>query len=383
MVTSSSETLNTTTFLQDDINSPHHPLYFYPNDHLVLLLIAKKLNRSDNYGTWKRSMLIALNAKNKLKLINGEYKEPPITSPLRAYWERANDMLISWILKIVSEQIGNHITFVNSASALWSELQEHYLQFDGLWDELDAIEAPYACTYDCYTNRRGLILLMQPLPLVAKAYNMLIQEEKQRDAPKHQPITTPIAVNTFRNTHIPSQRNNNPNTFMTNTLAERRSTFRKGIFYAYCKKEGHSKDECYKLLGYPPGHPLHKKYQPPSQRGRSAYKGGRIVNMVVGDTLPPIDTSSQHFTLLDQCSTLNSSSTTEAQNPQTELSGIAPHVAGHDESSTFSTLHGGLYLLPLTTTSTPPSSTVLASISNSHLWHTRLGHTPISTIKKI
>ncbi|GKA33818.1 cysteine-rich receptor-like protein kinase 8 [Tanacetum coccineum] len=237
-----------------------------------------------------------------MKLINGEYEEPPITSPLRAYWERANDMLISWILNIVSEQIGNHLTFVNSASALWSELQEHYLQLDshrsyqltneivdlkqsnctievyyhklkGLWDELDAIEAPYACTYDCYTNRRGLILLMQSLPLVAKAYNMLIQEEKERDAPKHQHITTPIVVNTFRNTHTPSQRNNNPNTSMTNTPAERRSTFRKGIFHAYYKKKGHSKEECYKLLGYPPRHPLHKKYQPPSQRGRSAYKG--------------------------------------------------------------------------------------------------------------
>ncbi|GKA02635.1 cysteine-rich receptor-like protein kinase 8 [Tanacetum coccineum] len=127
MVTSSSQDTNSTTNPpQDDINSPHHPLYFHPNDHPGLLLIAKKLNGSDNYGTWKRSMLIALSDKNKLKLINGEYDEPTVDSPLRAYWERANDMLISWILNTVSEQIGNHLTFVNSAFALWSELQEHY-----------------------------------------------------------------------------------------------------------------------------------------------------------------------------------------------------------------------------------------------------------------
>ncbi|GJT55826.1 cysteine-rich receptor-like protein kinase 8 [Tanacetum coccineum] len=132
MATSSSHNTDTTTITpQDDINSPHHPLNFHPNDHPGLLLIAKKLNGSDNYGTWKRSMLIALSAKNKLKLINGEYDEPPIDSPLRAYWERANDMLISWILNTVSEQIGNHLTFVNSACALWSELQEHYSQLDG------------------------------------------------------------------------------------------------------------------------------------------------------------------------------------------------------------------------------------------------------------
>nr|GEU39368.1 retrotransposon protein, putative, Ty1-copia subclass [Tanacetum cinerariifolium] len=141
---------------------------------------------------------------------------------------------------------------------------------------------------------------MQPLPLVAKAYNRLRKEEKQRDALKHQPITTPIPLDTFRNTYTSLQRNNNPNNSMPNTLAERRSTFRKGIFYAYYKKEGHIKEECYKLLGYPHGHQLHNKYQPPSQRGTSTYKGGMTVNMVVGDTFTPIDTSSQQFTPLDQ-----------------------------------------------------------------------------------
>ncbi|GJX76021.1 cysteine-rich receptor-like protein kinase 8 [Tanacetum coccineum] len=413
MVTSNRETLNTTTIPQDDVNSPHHPLYFHLNDHPGLLLIAKKLNGSDNYGTWKRSMLIALSAKNKLKLINREYVEPLVTSSLRAYYERANDMLISWILNIVSKQIGNHLTFVNSA--LWSELQEHYSQLDchriyqlaneivelkqsnctievyyhklkGLWDELDATEAPYACTCkctcenekengereqrkrlvqflmgldDCYTNLRGHILLMQPLPLVAKAYSMLRQEEKQRDAPKHQSVTTPIALNTFKNVYIPPQRNNNPNTIVSSTPTERRSSFR---------------------------------------RGTSTNKGGRTVNMVVEETLPHIDISSQPFTPLDQCSTSASSSTTEAQvharmdqlqnqlnqvlmmmqNTQTKLLGVAPHVAvtftsdkfmfqDHDGNSTFGTLHDGLYLLPSTTTPTTTPLTVLASMSNSHL----------------
>ena len=83
-------------------------------------------------------------------------------------------MVISWILNTISEQIGNNLSFINSASALWDELNEHYSQLDGrriyqvtndisnhkqgnttielyyhklkgLWDELDALEAPYAC----------------------------------------------------------------------------------------------------------------------------------------------------------------------------------------------------------------------------------------------
>ncbi|GJV22035.1 reverse transcriptase domain-containing protein [Tanacetum coccineum] len=63
-----------------------------------LLHISKKVTRSENYSSWKRSIMIALNAKNKMKLVNGEFPEPTMESNLRAMWERNNDMLISWIL---------------------------------------------------------------------------------------------------------------------------------------------------------------------------------------------------------------------------------------------------------------------------------------------
>ncbi|GKD73217.1 cysteine-rich receptor-like protein kinase 8, partial [Tanacetum coccineum] len=182
-----------------DINSPNHSLYLHPNDHPGLILILKKLVGSENYSSWKRSMMIALNAKNKLK--------------------------------IVTDKISNNLNFVNSASALWNELFEHYAQLDGhriyqlvndivalkqqncsievyyhklkgLWDEHDALEAPYLCENgknngdreqrkrliqflmgldECYSNIRGQILLLQPLPSVAKAYGMVRQEEKQRE----------------------------------------------------------------------------------------------------------------------------------------------------------------------------------------------------------
>ncbi|GKC42907.1 cysteine-rich receptor-like protein kinase 8 [Tanacetum coccineum] len=238
MVTSSSKNTNTNTILpQDDINSPHHPLYFHPYEHTGLLLIAKKLNRSDNYRTWKRSMLIALSAKNKPKLINGEYDEPSIESRVRAYWERSNDMLISWILNTISEQIGNHLTFVNSTFAIWSEL----------------------------------------------------------------------------NAYTPSYRNNQPNNPTNATQNERMNSFRTGIFCSYCKKEDHPKEECYKILGYPPVHPLHNKYQLPSQRAPSTNMGHRSLNMMTGDTLPPMDTPLHSMNLPDQCSTSNTSDIVESQ----------------------------------------------------------------------
>ena len=120
--------------------------------------------------------MIALNAKNKMRIVTGDFVEPNANSDLRALWERNNDMLISWILNTVSESIGNNLNFINSASKLWMELQEHYAQIDGqriyqlsndivqlkqenysvevyyhklkgLWDAFDALESPYLCSY--------------------------------------------------------------------------------------------------------------------------------------------------------------------------------------------------------------------------------------------
>ncbi|GKB73301.1 ribonuclease H-like domain-containing protein, partial [Tanacetum coccineum] len=139
--------------------------------------------------------------------------------------------------KIAKDKISNNLNFVHSASALWKELKEHYSQLDshiiyqltneitqlkqtnysiemyyqklkGLWDEADALEAPYMCTRnntcangrlngareginrllqflmglnECFSNIRGQILLMQPMPSATKAYAMLRQGEKQRE----------------------------------------------------------------------------------------------------------------------------------------------------------------------------------------------------------
>ncbi|GJS76658.1 probable inactive serine/threonine-protein kinase scy1 [Tanacetum coccineum] len=223
------------------------------HDHR-LILISKKLTGSDNYSTWRRSMVIALNAKNKMKII----------------------------LNTMVDQIGNNLNFINSVNKLWLELQEHYAQIDGHklfqltndivqlkqidctvevyyhklkgpWDEFDALEAPYLCTY--------------PLPLVVKAYNMAMQEEKQREGLLPKPATSVKLLTRRSVLSATSERNRGP--------------FRKGIIYGNCNKEGHSREQCYKLVGYPVGHPLHGKFPLKPYKSQSQeYKPNRAVNMV-------------------------------------------------------------------------------------------------------
>nr|GEV24800.1 retrovirus-related Pol polyprotein from transposon TNT 1-94 [Tanacetum cinerariifolium] len=53
-----------------------------------------------------------------------------------------------------------------------------------------------------------------------------------------------------------------------------RSTFRPRVYCTNCSKEGHNNDECYKLKGYPIGHPLHGKYKPPVARSEKSSTSG-------------------------------------------------------------------------------------------------------------
>nr|GEX63817.1 cysteine-rich RLK (receptor-like protein kinase) 8 [Tanacetum cinerariifolium] len=77
---------NTDTNLpSNDQITPDHPLFLLLTDHPGLVLISKKLIGSDNYSSWRRSTTIALNAKNKMKIVNGDFVEPNSTSSIRLY----------------------------------------------------------------------------------------------------------------------------------------------------------------------------------------------------------------------------------------------------------------------------------------------------------
>ncbi|XP_074323136.1 uncharacterized protein LOC141660076 [Apium graveolens] len=206
---------NNTNFI--DNNS--HPLYLHNNDHPDLVLIAKKLVGPDNFGSWSRSMQIALNARNKFVIVNGVFEKPSEDSSLLAQWERVNDLVITWILNSVADEISDGLNYVTTARGVWLELTERFSGTNGhrvyqvlkdihsldqgnksvevyfhklkaLWDEYAVLEPNVRCTCGAHkvqTERdqkrkllqflmglhdgnaavRGQILLMNPLPTVS------------------------------------------------------------------------------------------------------------------------------------------------------------------------------------------------------------------------
>lgn len=56
-------------FVESNTNS----FYLHNNDQPGMVLISKKSFGYESYASWKRSMQIALYAKNKLVIVNGDF----------------------------------------------------------------------------------------------------------------------------------------------------------------------------------------------------------------------------------------------------------------------------------------------------------------------
>ncbi|XP_075083713.1 uncharacterized protein LOC142167461 [Nicotiana tabacum] len=243
----------------------------------------------------------ALLVKNKLGFINGNDKKPDPNSSSYRLWERCNDMVTSWILNLLEKEIANSVEYVTDAMELWKELEDQYDKTNGtklyqiqkeindlsqgalditsyytkmkkLWDELTTLITKSHCTCNCtcgaresmhkaehdrrliqflmglnetYTVVRGSILMMNPLPIIAQAFSLLIQEERQREIKPHNHLSlesSALNVNTNRTT-----------SFKTNYSPNNSQCYRNRPFCDYCKRPGHTREKCYKLHGYPQG----------------------------------------------------------------------------------------------------------------------------------
>lgn len=287
---------NTENLGEISVESNLHPLYLHNMDHPGLVLISKKLIGTENFGPWKRSISIALSAKNKLGIVNGMVVKPDEDSPLRSQWDRVNDMVISWILNTVSDEISSGMDFVTSAKEMWEELHDQFSSINGhrvyqvlkdlhtleqgdksveiyyhklknLWDEYAALESVNGCKCenrkiqeekeqrkkllqflmglnDSYSSARGQILMMSPLPSLSQAFSLVKQDEKQKQGTynphtfvanvKSNPVSTSQGGSQSGKSSGPANQNN-----------------RSSLKCSHCNKEGHTREQCYKLIGYP------------------------------------------------------------------------------------------------------------------------------------
>ncbi|XP_061352088.1 uncharacterized protein LOC133297044 [Gastrolobium bilobum] len=106
-------------------------LYFLQSgDHPGLILVSHTLSGS-NFHSWRRAMVFALTAKNKLSFVDSSLLRPPSTDLLFPAWIRCNSMVISWILNLVSKEIADSLLYFSNAYEVWTDLATRFSQANG------------------------------------------------------------------------------------------------------------------------------------------------------------------------------------------------------------------------------------------------------------
>ncbi|KAA8525454.1 hypothetical protein F0562_007309, partial [Nyssa sinensis] len=252
----------------------HSPYLLHPSDSPSLTLVNGLLT-GDNYPQWQRAMTRALNAKNKLGFVDGTLQRPDPTKPEYTQWNQTKDMVLTWILNSISPSLATSLEYHTDLRDVWVDLfsrffhgnnvriyqlkrtlsslqqttnsvHDYYNRMKQIWDELGHLQQSIDLKAlqqqaddekvfqfllglnDSFASLRTQILAMDPLPPIGKVFSILFQEEQQR-------------LLNIR----PSE---------TIALAVRPGGCLKSSFKCMaCGKEGHTRDRCWSIVGYPPG----------------------------------------------------------------------------------------------------------------------------------
>nr|KYP72603.1 hypothetical protein KK1_005199 [Cajanus cajan] len=92
----------------DPSQDPTSPYYLHPSENPSLVLVSFVLD-GPNYHQWSRSFRMSLVSKNKLGFIDGTIVAPARSNILFPAWERANMMVVSWIIRSLSSSIAQSV----------------------------------------------------------------------------------------------------------------------------------------------------------------------------------------------------------------------------------------------------------------------------------
>ncbi|KAL9672043.1 hypothetical protein QQ045_028291 [Rhodiola kirilowii] len=133
---------------------------------------------------------------------------------------------------------------------------------------------------ECYSPLRSNVFSKFKVPDMDIVFTMAIREECQRNATKTRYVEASYSQNTnnnYQNSQSNIQSFQNNNAYQSNqngdNQARQVNAGRRGftkamprLFCTNCQMTGHLEENCYKLVGYPPGHKLNK--------GNANYKQG-------------------------------------------------------------------------------------------------------------
>nr|XP_009608393.1 uncharacterized protein LOC104102399 [Nicotiana tomentosiformis] len=250
-----------------------HPYYLHPSDSPGMNLVSSYFD-GKGYGGWRRAVIIALSAKNKLGFIDGSLISPKTDSAIQQAWERCNNIVLSWLLNSLSKEIAESVLFSQSANDLWSDLEDrfgqanraklfqlqkelssvvhgnssvstYFTKMKSLWDELDALNtfSVCVCECECWAKVKSLKAHQDErlLQFLIGLNDIFIGREI------HATPAYPGESASF----IATNQSGNFRKFNENRMQKTSFEFKKNAgICSYCKKHGHSINKCYRIHGF-------------------------------------------------------------------------------------------------------------------------------------
>ena len=111
---------------------PSSPYFLHSSENPGLILVNWPLTE-ENYATWSRAIIYALDSKNKTDFVDGTIKAPTSSSdPNFLTWKKCNIMVLSWLINSMLKDLISSVIYLNTAQEVWIDLKNRFSQSNGL-----------------------------------------------------------------------------------------------------------------------------------------------------------------------------------------------------------------------------------------------------------
>ncbi|XP_021854806.2 uncharacterized protein [Spinacia oleracea] len=291
---------------------PDSPFYLGSQDRPGDFITPTRL-RNHNYNERASDIQTALEARRKFGFLDGTITAP-ISPCTQSDWTAINAMLVSWITNTIDPEVKSQLTKYREPKRLWDHLKprfsvvnghriqqlkssiarceqtksmsvyQYYEKLNALWEDLSNLEPIISCTCcsNCsaaekhvqkretaklheflmglyspyYSQQRTNILSQDPLPSLDRAYQLVTQDERVRQA-KPMVEDNPPEVTAFSVRATPNTEKVRAGTgevpFCTNCQKQGHDISSCWVLNPciHCKKHSHASENCYEIVGYP------------------------------------------------------------------------------------------------------------------------------------
>ncbi|KAJ0568794.1 putative RNA-directed DNA polymerase [Helianthus annuus] len=398
------------------------PYYLHPSDYPRQLHVNETLNDS-NYLDWVSEMETFLFAKNKIGFVDGTLRKPEKTHPKHMPWLRCDAMIRGWLTTAMEKEIRVSVKYANSAEEIWKDLQErfgkenaprayelkqllmmtkqdsssvsaYYTKLRTIWDEISAVFSIPRCScagctcgaskkitdskdkerlYEFllgfdneYSTIRTQILAMKPIPSLGEAYHLVSEDEQQKVVSMGKKTNTDTAA--FQAFMKKNGAAGNRNTAKSN----KKAADEKIEHCVLCDKDGHSRDGCFRVIGYPDWWPGKGKTEKGKAKAACVDTKQDTNELRQSGTSPIPGLNEEQYRQFLHMFTTKNMANVEITQPMANMAGIFDEGNGWIDLSSRKLIgtgrcENGLYRMRI-------GGERMAMAVGSNLWHKRLGH---------